>query len=148
MAQVERSTTIPTAVDEVWSVLSELGRIAEWAPNVDHSTMLSHATDGVGAARRVQTGRMTLVETVVDWNPPDRFAYSITGLPARLGAVSNEWRLAARDGSTEVTLTTTVDPGPRPPQQLIGRIVAARLAKASDAMLAGLTDHLTTGAVP
>jgi hypothetical protein len=41
-----------------------------------------------------------------------------------------------------VTLATHVDCGPRPPQQLVARLVARRLAKASDAMLDGLAAHL------
>jgi hypothetical protein len=65
-------------------------------------------------------------------------------------SATNEWRLAvdpAGSGFTIVTLTTHVDCGPRPPQQLIARLVARGLARASDVMLAGLANHLTGDAV-
>ena len=75
-----------------------------------------------------------------------RLAYTITGLPARLGAVTSEWRVAERGDGCEISLTNSVDPGPRPPQQVLGRIVARRLAATSDKMLAGLADHLDQGA--
>ena len=56
---------------------------------------------------------------------------------------NNEWRLApAGSTATEVTLTSHVDCGPRPPQQLVARVVARRLAKESESMLAGLDRSL------
>ena len=62
-----------------------------------------------------------------------------------LREVRNAW-LVEHDGSaTLVSITTTVDAGPRPPQQLVARIVARRLARASDSMLAGLAAALTPG---
>ena len=91
----------------------------------------------MGLVRRVQTGRTTLLETVEEWDAGKALAYRIEGLPVAR-AVRNAWHLAPATVGTSVTLTTTVDAGPRPPQQLIARLVARRLAKESDSMLAGL----------
>ena len=57
----------------------------------------------------------------------------------------NDWHLRPVDAGTEVTITTTVDAGPRPPQRLVARLVARRMAATSDQMLAGLAAALTTG---
>jgi hypothetical protein len=99
----------------------------------------------VGRARRVQAGRVVLVERITVWEPPDRLAYDLGGLPPVVKSAVNEWRLVADPAGGErtiVTLATHVDCGPRPPRQLVARLVGNRLAKASDVMLAGLADHL------
>jgi uncharacterized protein YndB with AHSA1/START domain len=149
---VERSRTIPAGRGRVWDVLADFDRLADWAPNADHTCWLDDARpDGemVGRARRVQAGRVVLVETVTVWEPPARLAYDLGGLPPVVKAAVNEWRLCIdpSDGNrTVVTLATHVDCGPRPPQRLLARIVGRRLAGASDVMLDGLTAHLAAPA--
>jgi hypothetical protein len=93
----------------------------------------------------VQAGRVVLVERITVWEPPARLAYDLGGLPPVVKSAVNEWRLAVDPSDAErtvVTLATSVDCGPRPPQQLIARLVGRRLAGASDTMLAGLEAHL------
>ena len=104
--------------------------------------MTTDAADGVGATRRIQTGRTTVLETVTDWVPEGRLSYSITGLPPVVRSVTNAWRLDDRGASTEVTLTSSIDCGPRPPQKVVARVVGRILAKASREMLEGLDRHL------
>jgi uncharacterized protein YndB with AHSA1/START domain len=152
-ATAQRNRVIDAAPEEVWQTLADFGKISRWAPNVSHSATLSPTTEGPGTARRVQAGRNVLVETVIDWEPPSFLRYRIEGLPRRLGEITNEWRLEPTTGATgepatSVTLTSTVNTGPRPPQRLIERIVTRPLAKASQKMLDGLAAHLapTTGA--
>jgi uncharacterized protein YndB with AHSA1/START domain len=148
---VERSRTIPAHLTRVWDVLADFDGLAVWAANADHTSWLDEpADDGemVGRARRVQAGRVVLVETIIAWEPPARLAYDLGGLPPVVKSAVNEWRLVADQvgggNRTIVTLATHVDCGPRPPQQLIARLVGTRLAKASDVMLEGLADHLAT----
>lgn len=131
--------------EAVWEVLADFGALAHWVPEVEHSCLLHGGSPGVGTVRRVQVGRTTLLETVTAWSPPEQLAYDITGLPSVLRHVSNDWRLRAVDGGTEVTVTASVDAGPRPPQRLIARLVAQRMATTSDQMLAGLAAALTSG---
>jgi carbon monoxide dehydrogenase subunit G len=133
-----RSVIVGAPPRAVWEVLADFGALARWVPEVDHSCLLHGAPAGLGSVRRVQVGRTTLLETVTVWSPPEHLAYDITGLPPALRHVANDWRLRPVDDGTEVTLTTTVDAGPRPPQRLMARLVAFRMAKTSEAMLAGL----------
>jgi uncharacterized protein YndB with AHSA1/START domain len=145
---VERSRTISALPARVWDVLADFDRLAVWAPNADHTCWLDEPRDDgemVGRARRVQAGRVVLVETITVWEPPARLAYDLGGLPPVVKSAVNEWRLVADPAGgdrTMVTLATHVDCGPRPPQQLVARLVARRLAKASDVMLGGLAAHL------
>ncbi len=137
MTEIVRTRDIDAPAGRVWAVLADFASIAAWAPNVDHSCTMKVQTIGLGAVRRVQTGRLTLLETVTTWEPGRVLAYRITGLPP-VGDVSNEWRLAPAGTSTRVRLTTRVEAGRRPPQRLLARVVGARLVKASEQLLDGL----------
>jgi hypothetical protein len=144
----ERSRSVPAHLTRVWDVLADFDRLAVWAANADHTCWLDdERPDGemVGRARRVQAGRVVLVETITVWEPPARLAYDLGGLPPVVRSAVNEWRLRVDPSDadrTSVTLATHVDCGPRPPQQLVARLVVRRLAGASDVMLDGLAAHL------
>lgn len=150
MSSTERSCAIRANLTRVWDVLAEFDHLAAWADNADHTCWLDEPrVDGemIGSARRVQAGRVVLVETITVWEPPARLAYDLGGLPSVVKSAVNEWHLAvdpSDPGSTIVTLTSHVDCGPRPPRQLIARLVGRRLAGASDVMLAGLERHLAS----
>ncbi len=150
MSETTRNAVVAADADAVWAVLEDFGAISKWAPNVDHSCLMSEQTEGVGAVRRVQVGRSSLVERVVEWTPDLALAYSIEGLPPVIRTVVNTWSLMEMASGTRVSLTSRVNAGPRPPQQLIARIAAQRLARASEIMLAGLERHLAiaSGASP
>lgn len=144
-AVVERSITVAGSAEAVWAVLAAFDRISTWADDVEHSTYLTEQTEGVGCTRRVQVGRTVLVERVTEWDPPTTLAYELEGLPPVVGGATNRWTLRPAGDRTEVTLTSTVDPGRKPAGRLFAPFVARRLAKASDGMLAGLARHLQEG---
>lgn len=140
-----RHRHVDASPEDVWDVLADFGALARWAPDVDHSCLLRDGELDTGLARRVQVGRNALVETVAAIEPGRRLAYRIEGLPPVLRHVANEWVLEPRGAGTEVSITSTVDAGPRPPQRLIARLAAVRFARASESLLAGLTAALTSG---
>ena len=123
-------------------MLGRFDRISSWAPDVDHSSYLTEQTEGVGAARRVQVGRMVLVERVTVWDPPHTLAYELEGLPPVVGGATNRWELRPDGTGTEVTLTSTVDPGRKPPGRLVAPLLARRLTRVGDGLVAGLAAHL------
>ncbi len=130
----------------VWTTLSAFGGISSWAPNVDHSSLLRERTeqpDRIGLVRRIQMGRRTVLERVVRWDCGAALAYEIEGLPKVVRWARNEWRLDG-DGPerTLVTLTSSVDCGPRPPQELVARLVGRRMAAEGERLLAGLASTL------
>jgi hypothetical protein len=142
VSKIRRHRVVGAPVDEVWAVLADFGAISGWADFVDHSSLMTEQTEGVGTKRRIQIDRTTVVETVTAWEPGATFSYSVTGLPPVIRSVTNTWRIGESGGSTSVSISTQVDTGRRPPQLAIAKAVARRLAKASDAMLAGLAAHL------
>ena len=144
MAETTRSIEIPAPIDAVWAALADFGSISAWAPNVDHSSLMSDQEVGLGAVRRIQAGRMTVVERVVQWDDGTALGYRIEGLPPAIKRLTNTWRLQPSGTGTEASITTDVDVGPRPPQQLVARGIAKRLGGVSDQMLAGLKHHLAS----
>ena len=144
VAAISRSMTIAASPAAVWDVLADFGALSSWAGNVDHSCLLEHADDGtaVGTSRRVQVGRDTLVERITDMTAPTTLAYDIEGLPRRLRRVANRWTLTPAGGSTDVTLTSTVEIGANPLAAVAERAMCRYMAKQSDAMLAGLAARL------
>lgn len=142
MTEVQRSRVVPAGASTVWAVLADFPSIAAWAPNVGHSAPASTAREGVGATRRVQVGRLALLETVVDWQPSHHLSYAITGLPPVAGPITTSWQLAPHDDGTLVTVTTTVQSPRRPPGRILGRALSRRLAGAAEEMLRGLAHHL------
>ncbi len=150
MADIHRTRTIAARVGDIWDVLADFGSISSWAGNIDHSCILFSAPDGgvVGTARRVQVKRDALVERITEFDPPRALAYDIEGLPSRLRRVTNRWTLEPTVGeSTVVTLTSTVEIGPRATQKLAERVLCRFLARQSDVMLAGLANRLENARV-
>ncbi|MGE5696509.1 MAG: SRPBCC family protein [Candidatus Sericytochromatia bacterium] len=144
MANTRRARIIAAAPQDIWNVLADFGSISAWADNVDHSCILTHGPGGgpVGTTRRIQAGRNTLVERITEFDPPHTVAYDIEGLPERLGHVANRWTLSPTAAGTHVTLTSTVEIGSRPTQQLAELLFCRVLARQSDCMLDGLASRL------
>jgi uncharacterized protein YndB with AHSA1/START domain len=140
--EFSKSVVIPAPADVVWAALADFNAISRWAPNVDHSTAASDESGGVGAVRRVQAGRITLLERVVEWLPPVELAYQLIGLPPPAGTVITRWSLAEKDGTTQTTITTSIAPLPGPPGRVVSQVLRRQLASAADAMLTGLTAHV------
>ena len=87
-------------------------------------------------------GRNTLVERIVEFDPPNTLAYDIEGLPKQLRGVNNRWTLRPQGTSTVVTLTSTVDIGPSRVQQLAETVMCRVMTRESDGLLAGLAQRL------
>lgn len=150
MADIHRTRTIAAGIGDIWVVLADFGSISSWAENVDHSCILFSGPDHgpLGTARRVQVKRDTLVERITEFDPPRVLAYDIEGLPGLLRRVTNRWTLAPTGGAeTRVTLTSTVEIGPRAMQKLAERALSRVVARQSDSMLAGLANRLEKASV-
>jgi hypothetical protein len=143
VAAIDRSRTVAAEPQAVWNVLADFGSISAWADNIDHSCILNHGDEPLGATRRVQIGRNALVETITEFDATWALAYDVDGLPKRVRRFSNRWSLRrVTNGGTVVTLTSTVEIGSGPLQKLAERVVCRVQTRQSDIMLAGLARRL------
>lgn len=142
VAAIDRSRTIAADPQAVWDVLADFGSISAWADNIDHSCILNHRDEPLGATRRVQIGRNALVETITEFDAVRALAYDVDGLPKRVRRFTNRWSLRPSGTGTVVTLTSTVEIGSGPLQKLAERAVCRVQTRQSDIMLAGLARRL------
>jgi hypothetical protein len=142
VAAIDRSWTVAADPQAVWDVLADFGSISAWADNIDHSCILNHGDEPLGATRRVQIGRNALVETITEFDTGHALAYLVDGLPKRIRRFTNRWSLRPCDAGTVVTLTSTVEIGSGPLQKLAERAVCRIQTRQSDTMLAGLARRL------
>ncbi len=148
MTTVSRGAVIPADPEAVWDVLADFGSIAKWAGFVEHSSLLRSGPLEPGLTRRVQMGRMVVLERLVDVDAPRALEYAIEGLLERVSSVRNRWTVDPDGtGLARVEIATSVTIGPRPPQQLAERVLGRVLARRSGDMLAGLTTHLESNRV-
>jgi Polyketide cyclase / dehydrase and lipid transport len=146
VAEIRRTRTIAAEPQTIWDVLADFGAVSSWADFVDHSCLLSPSAEeiGIGACRRVQLGRDTLVERITDFDPPNVLSYDIEGLLPRLVRhLRTSWTLRPiASGFTEVTLTNTVDIGSNPVQRLAERIFGRVSVKQINLLLSGLAKRV------
>lgn len=133
-----RSALVAAPPAAVWAKLAAFDQLSSWVDEVDHSAFTTMVVDGVGAARRVQVGRIVVIETITVWKPEADLAYTVDGLPRFLGAITNRWHLAPAGGGTLVSVTSVIDPGRDLTGRITARLLAPVLAHASGRMLRGL----------
>lgn len=140
------SRTMNASPEVIWDVLANFGAISSWASNVDHSCLLTDGDVGIGTVRRIQSGPLTILETITEWEPGSLLTYTLEGFPAAIGFVSNSWSiqpdldLVSGRTSTVVTLTTRVEAGPKPGQKLVAKVLTKKLESVAKQLLAGVDD--------
>lgn len=135
MPEVVHSRTVAAPVEVVWAVLADFDRLADWAPLIAHSSAMTAAGEGIGAIRRVAVGGSVLLEQVTEWEAESRLAYQIQGLPPMIASVVNRWDLSADGPATVVSLTATVEPGPKPPMKAAAAIAARKIGATNKSLI-------------
>ncbi|MDE0065675.1 MAG: SRPBCC family protein [Acidimicrobiaceae bacterium] len=138
MVEVTNETNVAAPVEAVWAVLADFDRLADWAQEIDHSCQLSERSEGVGAERRVQVKSNVVLERVTVWQPEEKLAYEIVGLPSVVSSVVNEWTLKPDGDRTRLSLTAKVEPGPKPPMKLAARLLARQMGSVNQRLLRDL----------
>lgn len=144
MTHITRCREIAASPAAIWEMLADFGSLSAWADSVDHSCVLNSADHArpLGLTRRVQTGRNTFVETIVEFEPGRVLAYQISGVP-RGFSVSNRWNVGtAGAGTTTVTLTSTVSMHSQVLRRIGERLFARLMARRSQELLTSLARAL------
>ena len=137
MAEITKSVTLDARREVVWATLTAFDRIAEWAEDVDHSSLLTDQASGVGTTRRIQQGANAITETIVKWQEPTCLAYRVDGLPPIFRQVINQWDLTEKGERTQANLTVQVTTA-RPPTAIAAQIVARVIGRVNARILNGL----------
>ena len=146
---IVNTATTSATVDDVWAVLADYFALASWSTTIDHSSAFTPTPPGPGACRRIQLRGNVFLERVTEWQPGESLAYTIEGLPPVVSSVVNRWTLeGSPDGHTTVTLTGTIEPGPKPAHRVAAKTVARTLNKAGASLVTDLIARAETSAVP
>ena len=137
-SRVQRHLRVSAPVDRVWSGLADLTGLVGWSADISHAVVISDAPSGVGAVRRVQVGRIAVLETVTVWEPGHALAYTVTGLPPAAGVVTTSWQVVAQGSGTDVTVTSEIEPLPGPAGRIVARVLSRRLGRTDDELVHGL----------
>lgn len=139
-----RSIRIGRPIDEVWSVLADIGSIADWNPGVVASRTTTGQLQGEGAGRFCDLGRrMHLDEVVTEWLPPQRITFSIveTNLPFSRADIG--FTLVEVDDGTEVAVSSDYSLRFGPVGRIMDAVMVRRTyARGMEGLLAGLQRHL------
>jgi hypothetical protein len=98
--------------EAVWAVLAErYDELDAWLWVVSGCELEEAGPVGMGTTRVVKaTPLVTLRETIVAFEPLEAIAYDVHGVPWIYEHMRSDWTLAASDGGTEITLSTSVKP--------------------------------------
>ncbi|MCA9676008.1 MAG: sulfatase-like hydrolase/transferase [Kofleriaceae bacterium] len=140
---LRRRAVVTLSPAQVWTRLADFGAIARWFDDASHSSLLTAKGSGEGARRRVQLPAVTLVETVVVWEPGRALAYDVVGLPPIVKAARNRWDLTPAGVGTRVELTMELELAAGALGRLaykvaLGRVFARSAERLLRAFVAGL----------
>ncbi len=148
MSSIIQRVAIGAAVDQVWEVLADFGRVDQWAPTVRESHCPTEAQRGRGAKRILTTSTGEVTEEVVtDWNEGQSFTFEIPkGLASIITVLRETWSVRQLPQGTEVSVSMEYQlKGGVIPSLLNTLAVRRVLKKMLVHNLAGLKYHVETG---
>ena len=104
MSQFSTDIIINASREEVWSVLSDIGTIAQWNPGIKESYATSEQPDGPGATRFCDLGgKNYLNEEVVQWKYCEKLTLRIIESNMPFESADIHFTLEDEAGRTKVT---------------------------------------------
>lgn len=90
--------------DDVWEVLADFANVAEWAPFLTQSRVITEGDVGIGSRRLIRhRWGFRLYETVNEWEEGEHMAYAVRGAPYPIEGLRESWRIAGNGNGTVVT---------------------------------------------
>lgn len=110
----------------------------EWYPGFDHSgRWLTADPPAAGSRRAVRMARMTYEETILAWEPTERFAFRVDRATTPIAyALAEDYRISPHPTGSTLEWTFAVDPrSVLKPTMRFARPLMARLFRTSSARL-------------
>ena len=148
MAMIIKKNKINASKEEVWNIISDIGAIQNFNPNVSKSFYTSEIKEGIGASRHCDLLPMGKVEErVVSWKDGEEFTIEIYESKSMPFLGEGKFILKEEGGKTNVTMSLTY----RMKGGFLGALMAifmkGRILKAMEGTLAGLKHHIETGEI-
>lgn len=105
MNSFKASRLIEAPPEAVWSVLDDVGSIAEWNPCVKQSHRTSPEATGLGATRHCDLGKAgSLDEEIVAYHPKEAITFRITRSNMPFARADIHFTLTPEEDGTRVTV--------------------------------------------
>jgi len=106
MATIEKSLELNAPLEQVWAVIADHTRMAEWA-QMDSVIITSDETQGVGLTCQCDFGFFTADERVIEWQENHKIVHEIIamGMPMK-----ETWTLERNGGGTRFIWQQEVNP--------------------------------------
>ncbi len=98
----------------VFDALADPVRWGDWFPGFDHSGhWITNSPPGVGSRRVVRVGGITFEETIIAWEPPNRFAFRVDRATIPIArALAEDYRIVGHPDECVLEWTFATDPYP------------------------------------
>lgn len=148
MAVITKNNKINASKKEVWDVISDIGAIQNFNPNVSKSFYTSEIKEGIGASRHCDLLPMGKVEErIISWKEGEEFTIEIYESKAMPFLGEGKFTLKEEGGETNVTMSLTYRMKGGFLGSLMGVFMKGRISNAMEGTLAGLKHHLETGEI-
>lgn len=147
---VSVSVGLDVPVERSWEILQDFSVAHHYVPRLTGIEIVSECKSGMGAHRRVYSGKRYLEETVIEWRPPGGFTIALhkgdRPMPPFRRA-EFEYRIcAAQSGQTRMTLTMrVVMPGGETGKKVARWLILPLIRKNLVQVAAGAKHYYETG---
>ncbi|MFQ5516458.1 MAG: SRPBCC family protein [Acidimicrobiia bacterium] len=148
MTSFTRTITIDAPTERVWTILADVGTIAEWNPGLTSSKLTSDEPTGPNASRHCDLkGGKYVEERVSEYEEGKLLTMEIyeSNLPV-LDSIAVRFQLESQEGTTTVNCSPNYTLKYGPLGTLADRLFIRRTyEKGMDGLLAGLKRHVENG---
>ena len=106
--QIRKTRVVDARIEDVWDVVADHQGMTQWMPMISHVDLKTPDAEGgwgEGCERNCKFGPDLLEETVVHWDPPSGYAYSIADMHLVRDHVAHISLERVGEGKTQVTWT-------------------------------------------
>ncbi len=143
MGHFRLEATINRAADEVFGVLTDLDRHAEWQPSTLESRRTSEGAVQLGTrarkVRKTPMGRVEFNTEVTDYDPDTR-VYTETTLDSMVKGSTARWEVVAEGARSRVLVDADIKP--RGPAKAMDAFITSTARKDFEGALEGLRSRL------
>ena len=148
MAMIIKKNKINASKEEVWNIISDIGAIQNFNPNVSKSFYTSEIKEGIGASRHCDLLPMGKVEErVVSWKDGEEFTIEIYESKSMPFLGEGKFILKEEGGKTNVTMSLTYRMKGGFLGSLMAVFIKGRISNAMEGTLTGLKHHIETGEI-
>lgn len=146
---INKSLNVNLKSEKVWAVLKNYGNMANSAPTVKSSSLVSTIDIGIGAKRDVTLhyDNSTVTEEIIEYYEGIGYKMNVTGLSFPLQSMQAQIKINAIDNqSCEISMSADFTLKNGPVAWLMGNLLMAPMMKSVfNKVMKGLAWHVATG---